>query len=386
MVTLAFKSRVAVVALCSLIVCAATVPAFALQTPSPASSRIPHRKPPTAERPEAHEPETAPEKKTAEKPDDTKPITFPEHATQITLWSLFVGLALGLVLYRVVRFAAERFPKDRFRVEWVWIVISVGGALGHALFVGTKVGEHWEPLFDTTTLLWIGVAGIGLLYPRLSEVTLGTFGFKVEEAVKDVSDVVDKALGLTDKWAYRLNRALAELPPLDADTVELRVAMFLREAAIDAITWMGEDGESRRLAYWVYDSGVDRLGLFLSPDITAQSDPAIVNHLFGPGEGLLRKVLAWPPPAPGVPGPTSLNLANAKKENGYQAIPGDHSRYKGLLIVPIRTGDTMLGVISVDRSLQEKFPSPSVKLVESLASMTGILIGEPTIRQKLGIL
>jgi hypothetical protein len=329
----------------------------------------------------------------SKEPPDSKPITFPEHATQVGLWSLIVGLALGLILYRLLRFVAERFPKDRFRIEWLWIGVGVVGAMGHALFVGTKVGDHWEPVFDTTTLLWVGVAGVGLIYPRISEVTLGTFGFKLQDAVKDVSDVVDKALNLTDKWASRLNSALAELPKLDGNALSIGVATFLREAAIDAITWMGDDGESRRLIYWIYNPETDELGLFLSPEITQESNPEIFKYRLRKGEGLLRKVLAWPPPLMGPDGsplpsinrPTSLNVSNAKKEPGYFPIPGERSVYKGLLIAPIRAGDATLGVISVDRSLQDKFPNTSVMLIEALASMSGILLGEPTIRKKLGL-
>ena len=334
---------------------------------------------------EKHDPEKKDEEKgsTDKGADDSNPISMPEHATQITLWSLLVGLVSGLVLYRLIRFYFERFPKDQPRIEWLWILIGVGGALGHALFVGTKIGDHWEPAFDTTTVVWVGFAVIGLIYPRLSEVTLGTFGFKVQDAVKDVTDVVDKALSLTDKWATRLNYELVEVPHLSEDEVESRVASFLQDAAKDAVTWMGDDGETRRLAYWIYDKRADELGFFLSPNITPDTDPAIVRYRFSRGKGLLRRVLEWDSVRLGGPAPGYLNVSSARKENGFFPIPGDHSRYKGLLIVPIRVGDEALGVVSVDRALQLSFPKSSVKLIEALAAMAGTLMGQPAIRQKL---
>jgi GAF domain-containing protein len=302
------------------------------------------------------------------------PITTPERFAQGYLFIVVLALIIGGLLGQALRFELQRFPSDRFRPEWLWVAFALAGAVGHAVFVDTKSGDLWEPLFDTTTMFWLAFAAAALLYPKISEVTFGTFGIKLGAAVSSLSDVVTEALTITDKWAGLLNRALRTFPAKDPDDLVLAVSEFLRLAAKDALDWLGKDGEFRRLAYWILDKDTKELGLFVSNEITQDSDPAVYKYRFKTGEGLASQGLHSAQP---------INVPNASKVPGFAGIPDAKFRYMGMLVVAIRFGDEPLGVVTVDRFLQQKFPDSGVKLIEALAAMTGMLLGEPTIREKL---
>ncbi len=257
------------------------------------------------------------------KKDEARSVTAGERTIQDRIFWFVTGLIFGLVLYRLLRFWSERFRKDLPRAEWPWIAIALAGAAGHAVFVGTKVGDQWEPAFDTTTLLWLGAAAAGLLYPRISEITLGTFGIKLIDVVSEANDLVVSAFGISEKWGNRLNVALVELPPKPDAEVAQDVITLLKEAAKDATDWLGKDGDARRLAFWIYDHNADQIGFFFSNEINPQSDPAICNFYFKRSEGLIGQGLVASAP---------INIANAQKTRGFVQITGDHgsSAVRGL--------------------------------------------------------
>lgn len=308
---------------------------------------------------------------------NTQPISPAEHGVQGFLVGLILGVVVAIIAWRASRYWEEHRRQDQPRAEWIWIRLALVGAAGHAFLVDTKVGNVWEPLFDTTTLLWLTAAALGLLYPRVSEITMGTFGVKLKDAVSDVSGLVTEALDITDKWANRLNIALATFPLQSPDKLGESVSEFLREAAKDAIDWFGKDGEVRRLSYWIYSWEKDELGIYLSNEITVEDNPELYQRRFKKGEGLVGQALADDKP---------INVADAQEAPHFVKLPGRRPRYRGMLIVAIPYGRRItdrLGVICVDRWLRERFPESSVKLIEALAAMTGMLLGEPGTSKKL---
>jgi hypothetical protein len=308
---------------------------------------------------------------------EPRTISPAEHGVQDFLVGLFIGFVISIIAWRVERYFEEHRRQDQPRVEWIWITVALIGAAGHIFFVDTKVGYAWEPVFDTTTLLWLTAAAAGLLYPRVSEITLGTFGVKLKDAVSDVSTLVTESLEITEKWALRLNDALVSFPSQAPSELSESVSKFLREAAKDAIDWFGKDGETRRLSYWLYAKDTDQLFIYLSNEIKREDNPDLYNRRLKKGQWLVGQALADDKP---------INLPDAPRAPNFGEIPDHPPKYRGMLIVAIPSGprtDDRLGVICVDRWLREKFPDSSVKLIEALAAMTGMLLGEPTISRKL---
>lgn len=300
-------------------------------------------------------------------------ITPLERTFQILWFALFIAFGLGMIACQLLRLWWVRSTAERFHPEWIFVGIAFAGAIGHTLFVDTKLGTTWEPIFDTTTLLWLAAAAAAFLYPKLSKINLPGFSLELQDAAIDASTVVTDALTITDKWATLLNEALCDFPKKSVKDLPVAVWDFLAAAAEDATSWLGKDKEYRRLAYWILDKNGE-LGLAVSNEITKEDDPEVCAHRFKRGVGLMGRALSAKDP---------INVADALKAAGFEKIPGDKHAYFGMLLVAIRYGKEPLGVIVVDRSRKEKFPDFSVKLIESLAAMTGMLLGEPTIREKL---
>ena len=217
------------------------------------------------------------------------------------LWFLLVISTLAAIGWKSLRFKSTSISA----ASWLFAAVAFAGAAGHTLFVAAETGKAWEPIFDTTTLLWLTAAILGLLfpeiYPRINEFSVAGANFKLAtikaEAARaeadvrsnDAKEVVLDSFSLIQAWTKKLNYALCDFPQKAEEQLRIDIICFLAFRAADVIKWIGIDNEVRRLAYWLREG--DKLELAFSNEITRASSVKFWEYRFDKGMGIAGKAL-----------------------------------------------------------------------------------------------
>jgi signal transduction protein with GAF and PtsI domain len=148
---------------------------------------------------------------------------------------------------------------------------------------------------------------------------------------------------------------------------------FISLRSYEALKWIGQDDELRRLSIWLYDENVDGLTFFFSDQI---KDERTISYKFAVGgDGIIGIVYGnqeiW-------------NEEDATGIPGWVNITGEEPKYRGLFCAPITYGDLRLGVLSVDREKALKFDKEAENVLGAFADMTAVALGNNAARTILG--
>ncbi len=272
-----------------------------------------------------------------------------------------LGFVLGCIIANVVR-------QPRLKIATLAAIVAAGlgvvGAIGHVLF--STSGTVWMPVFDTTTLLWVVVAAVGFALPIISEITVGGVNLKLHQA----QGVTLRATHLMQTWAFTTSDLLAEFedPELNSGEAIESILKFLKLRAYEALEWIGQDGEERRLAIWMSNATIQRLEFFFSNEIR---DAETTSITFGIGDGIVGTVFE---------NQETWNERDAPSIPIWRRIRNEKPRYHGLFCTPINFGEYNIGVLSVDRQKEERFQEDHVDVLTAFAEMVGTVLGNEKAR------
>jgi len=304
-------------------------------------------------------------------------LIFSVSLVMVVVWVAMVSVRS--TLERDVRDEAGDTPTG-IRVETSSLILTGAGligSIGHAVFVTVAKQESWAPVLDITTISWLGVALVGMLLPRIAELTFSGVSIRLGEVAKakaETEDIILSATDLSQKWTSATSALLAQLEDPEtkpSDAHEL-VTQFLQLRAYEALEWLGADHELRRLSIWLFDADSRQLSFFFSNEIT---DPETRSFAFPIGVGVAgsayRDHRIW-------------SERDATALPVYVAIRATPPRYRGLLCVPIDFGETRLGVLCVDRQAIAYFEKRDENVIRALASIFGAALGNQSSQRLLG--
>lgn len=276
------------------------------------------------------------------------------------------GFIIGVII-------ASIFRRPRLETSVLAGVVAAGlgliGAAGHALILNTAGKAPWVPSFDTTTLWWVVLAAAGIALPVISEITVGGVNLKLNKA----QAVTLRATDLMQTWAFTTRDLLAQLedPTLLKQQAVSAIIKFLKLRAYEALEWIGQDKEDRRLSIWTSNAATQKLQFFFSNEIR---DSETTGHTFAIGEGIVGTVFQ------------SQEIWNERDGPSlpvWKAIHKEKPRYHGVFCIPINFGDYNIGVLSVDRQKEERFQEDHVDVLTAFAAMVGTILGNEMTRSFL---
>lgn len=245
------------------------------------------------------------------------------------------------------------------------------GAIGHAIFVQGVAKTPWVPIFDTTTLWWTVLIAVGAALPLISEITVGGINVKLSQA----QQVALTATHLAQTWMFTTRDllALTEDPRTRTrEQVAEQMIKFLKLRAYEAVEWIGQDGEDRRLSIWTSDAQTRELNFFFSNEIR---DAETTNFKFEVGQGVIGTVFETQ---------ETWNEKDGPSLPVWILVPSAaRYRYHGIFCTPINYGSSNIGVLCVDRQKEERFGEDHVDVLLAFASMVGIALGNDRIRESL---
>jgi GAF domain len=281
------------------------------------------------------------------------------------LWmtaSFVFGLLLGIVISPLLR-----HPRPDVRFASITIAaVGVFGALLHAFLVQPDSSRHYLPSFDMITLWWVVIFLVGITLPIVSEIRFRDIGVtlaKVEKITMRTADVLQTWMFTTRDLICRLENPQVTLADASAE-----IQQFMQLRSYEALEFIGQDGEKRRLSVWIYNGQTDRLEFFFSNEIR---DELTTSHTFRPGDGVIGTVFrndeCW-------------NERDAPSLPVWVAIRRKRPQYRGLFCRPIRFGEFRLGVLSVDRQRAERFERDDEDVLAAFAEMLAIVLGNKRTR------
>jgi GAF domain len=281
------------------------------------------------------------------------------------LWGVILGMIIGGALVSRWKYKAENSVNAMLAA----ILLGGIGLVGHVLLVTRTNQAPWLPLFDTTTLWWAGLIVVGIAVPVISEVTFGGVSLKLKIAEK----IALKATDLLQMWMYTTRDFMQRLesPDITPEKAGEELKQFISLRSFEALKWIGQDDELRRLSIWLYDQDIDRITFFCSNQIR---DKNTVDFKFEVGKGIIGIIFK---------NQETWNESDAAEIPGWIDITGAEPRYRGLYCQPITYGETHLGVLSVDREKRERFDTDDENILAGFAYMMGIVLGNEKTREKL---
>src|SRR6202042_3510870 len=252
-------------------------------------------------------------------------------------WGLIAGLVVGGAIIYGWKYKSENITNAMLAA----ILLGSVGLVGHVLLVAKSDREPWLPLFDTTTLWWAALIVVGVAIPVIGEVTVGSVSIKLQKA-KEISR---DATRLWQAWMFTLSDLLAKFEDggMSKDEAGHELTQFISLRAYEALKWIGQDDELRRLSIWLCNEDVDGLTFFFSDQI---KDERTTTYKFRVGDGIIGIVYGnqeiW-------------NEEDATEIPGWVNITGEEPKYRGLFCAPITYGELRLGVVSVDREKALEF-------------------------------
>lgn len=216
--------------------------------------------------------------------------------------------------------------------------------------------------------------GLGFRRPLLAfRMDKGGFAAETEtikETVaiaKDAEELTRSRLAIVRSWTQDQQRVLAFIAEsTDAAAAETtrRVADFVRNRLADLTETLAESDEDVRASVWLMSPHTGRLQFAIGSEI---EDP---GKTFAAGEGFIGRAFAEN---------EIKNIADAPRRPEY-ASPEPDDPFHGLLCIPLNRGNgPSIGVLCVDRTNAQIFPSSAVDLSATLGVLlVGVLTAPPT--------
>jgi hypothetical protein len=223
-------------------------------------------------------------------------------------------------------------------------IVGLVGAAARA-FAPVRAKDAAWPVFDATTLAWLGLSVVAYLLPRISEITLGDTSLKLrekaDEATSGLQETIDALADLLQNWSNSALILMHLLSDADSDRASLLLMNYLRDRMGEARKWLSDDPSANvRIALWLYNEKTDRLEFFFSNEI---NDVATVEAAFAPGEGLMGQAFLerrrW-------------NEPDARQIPGFKAIRTSGTEtYDAVMCIPVANdpGGTPLGMLNFDK-------------------------------------
>jgi len=242
------------------------------------------------------------------------------------------------------------------------VLLALVGAVARA-FAPVRAKDSAWPVFDATTLAWLGLIVVAYLLPRISEITLGDTSLKLrekaDEATSGLEKTIDALADLLQNWANSTLIYMHLLADADSDRASLLLMNYLRDRMGEARKWLSDDPSANvRISLWLFNKEMDRLEFFFSNEI---DDVATVEAVFRPGEGLMGQAFLerrrW-------------NEPDARQIPGFKSIrSGGTEGYDAVMCVPVvnAPGDAPLGMLNVDKRGDE-FSATAESIAAALAA------------------
>jgi GAF domain-containing protein len=245
-------------------------------------------------------------------------------------------------------------------------LLGVGGAVWHA-FPSEIHAEHENyPVLDMVTIAWIGVSVIGILLPRISEVTFGEASLKlgeIKEGAEELEESLDDIANLAQNWS---SSPMLYISLLEKSTTKERKGLllrnYLRDRMGEAKVFLGDEPESDvRIALWIHNPETDRVDFLYSNEVRP-SQPS-----WSPGEGLIGQ--AWLESR-------SFNEPDVRKVPGYKHTRSFDPPYLAVLCIPVKRGHDTIGMLTVDKSDSELFSNVAQDIAIGLAAQCTLAIDQ----------
>ncbi len=241
-------------------------------------------------------------------------------------------------------------------------VVGLIGAIARA-FAPVRAKDAAWPVFDATTLAWLGLIVVAYLLPRISEITLGDTSLKLrekaDEATSGLEKTIDALADLLQNWTNSALIYMHLLADADGDRASVLLMNYLRDRLGEARKWLSDDPSANvRISLWLFNKETDRLEFFFSNEI---NDVATLDATFRPGEGLMGQAFLerrrW-------------NEPDARQIPGFKAIRKSGTEgYDAVMCVPVVNdpGDAPLGMLNVDKRGDE-FSGTAESIAVALAA------------------
>jgi hypothetical protein len=282
--------------------------------------------------------------------------------------------------------------KDKLPVQNVpWLIVLVAlviagyGAFQHAY---EAPGIYpWHPHCDAVELSWVVLFLVIALInfseklglPGAGSITLRR-GARVKNAAKkaiigieEMTESRDKLASLLQSWtdsANKLQPNFLERYGTNSNAVSNILTRYVLELMEQAQGFMAPRPERVRFSLWWYFESSGGLVYLYGTDVV---DAITQNAVFKPCEGLIGQVYV---------DSTLYNVADAPQSLYYRKHRDDPS-YRGLLLVPVRYGNRVMGVVSVDRSAAAEFLPLAENLGLALADLIAMAYASPVATEKL---
>lgn len=283
---------------------------------------------------------------------------------------LFIAIALGLLLVLALAFTSvwvEPAAEQRARsLSFATVFVSGIGFLGvlfHAFARPEKATEPY-PNWDLTTLAYGVLIGIGLLLPSIKSFKAGEVEIELIEASEKVKTSLENVSGLLQNWMFTLGFVVSELTKAsDIETADRIYLNMVRDVFGDLKREITRDEGSVRIALWLLDPERGDLAFTWSNEIR---DELTTAKRWAPREGFIGQAFAegriW-------------NEAKATELPSFEKIY-PYVPYKALVAVPVTLHETKLGMVTVDKTIDEEFGDRSQDLVVGCARMIAIATSE----------
>jgi len=247
--------------------------------------------------------------------------------------------------------------------------------------IDLKTSHFWR--IDATELSLLAFTAIGLLLPAAKRLKI--FGQEIEierveeyskrrtEQVRKYSEVVEKSNKFLQTASDSLLKVTAAIEDCTTkDEVADRFVNYCKRRMSELSRWFDLPDEAIRLSVWLYSKALPGLFFLTSNEI---ADDATVKHVFRPGKGLMSRCFEEN---------KLIDLPDAPKERGsFEAIAGAQAHeFHGLMLVPIRRGDSALGVLSVDRQKPLEFGENAERVSQVIANNIGVALTAALAREE----
>lgn len=279
-----------------------------------------------------------------------------------------IGIVFGMILGAAIQSRVKRLEVG-VGAGIVAAILGIVGLAVHGFWIAPLSGSSYIPVFDNTTMLWGLFLVVGVAFPLVSEVTVGGVNVKIRKAEK----VGESATDLMQTWIFTTRDLLYrfETEKLTPEEAGDAIKQFLQLRAYEALKWIGQDEEKRRLSVWIYNPRLKKIEFFFSNQIR---DKETTQYKFDVGKGIIGTVFK---------NDETWNEVDASDLPIWVSIRDEEPEYHGIFLRPINYGDYRIGVLSVDREKAERFEKDSQNVLIGFASMIATVLGNEKARNIL---
>ena len=257
--------------------------------------------------------------------------------------------------------AKKRSRLTIFMVIALQLILGLAGLAG-AVFHAFPTAIHEEhqnfPVLDVTTIAWLGLVVVAVVFPRITEVAFGDLSVKLQEATESSEgfrDVSNDLANLTQNWSTSALLLLTLLEAKDNANERNSVSRnFVRDRMGEARVFLGDSPDSTvRIAIWIYDENDDILRFEYSPHFTpTQKD-------YQPGEGFLGQAFLER---------RTFSEADVRQIPSYKRARDGDPPYRGVMCIPLKVGDEVIGMLTIDKPEATDFTQISEEIARGLSA------------------